>query len=322
MLVLDTSTLSADDRCDAYQTSVSQNCTTSTASFESPQTLWAQIHAYDLGPAKVLTIDASGTTLRRTPRMARGMNECPIALALPLRTSNRLMWDREDEVFDRQDLILVDLSAPYTYTWRGDGASYAFHVDFDQLDLPMEVVRAAMRNLRSSPIYSLVRDHIARVMTDAHQISESGAAPDVGAASAELMRALIISAADDSRRLRDAMRSTVSERVQAYVRHHVRDPDLSPAKIAAANAVSVRELYRIYEIRGASLEQSIMEQRLQGVREALAAPGSKSVSIAALAMAWGFRSPSFFATRFRQQFGLTPRQWREQSHTPRVRSEQ
>jgi AraC-like DNA-binding protein len=311
MLVLDTSVLSTSDRGDAYQSSVSQNCTTSTASFESPKTLWAKVHAYDLGPAKVLTIDASGTTLRRTPRMARAMNDCPIALAMPLRTVNRLTWEREDQSFDRRDLMLVDLSAPYTYGWQGDGASYAFHVDYEHLDLPMDVIHTAALNLRTSPIYALVRDHITRVMTDAQQISDSGTAPDVGAASAELMRALIVSAADDSRRLQDAMHSALIERVLAYVRHHLRDHDLTPAKIAAGNAISVRELYRIYERRGLSLEQSITQQRLLGAHDDLTASRGRDIAIATIASRWGFSNPSFFASRFKREFGMSPRQWRE-----------
>lgn len=320
MLVLDTSLLGASDRGDAYQSSVSQNCTTSTAVFESPESLWARIHAFELGAAKVLTIDASGTTLRRTPRMARAMNDCPIALALPLRTVNRLAWDREDRSFDRRDLMLVDLSAPYTYSWHGDGASYAFHVDYEQLDVPMDTIRTAALTLRSSPIYTLVRDHITRVMTDAQRISDSGAAADVGAASAELMRALILSAADDSRRLRDAMQSALAERVLAYVRHHLRDHDLTPAKIAAGNAISLRELYRIYERRGISLERSITEQRLLGARDDLSGPRGKNTTIATIASRWGFSNPGFFATRFKQEFGVTPRQWRAQDEETSVPS--
>lgn len=309
MLVLDTASLDAEERGDAYQSAVSQNCTTSAATFEDRGAIWARIHAYDLGRAKVLTIDGSGTTLRRTPRMARAMNDCPIALALPLRTSNRLVWAREDRVFDRTDLMLVDLSAPYLYSWSGDGASYAFHVDYDDLDVPMDVIRNAMPKLSASPLYALVRDHIARVMTSAAEIAASGQAADVGAASAELMRALIVSAAGDARRTREVMRASLGERVRAYVRHHLRDPDLSPAKIAAANAISIRELYRLYEDRGHSLERSVIEQRLDGARDELAAATGDTIS--AIAAAWGFSSPSFFGSEFKKRFGLTPRQWRD-----------
>ncbi|MDH6180332.1 AraC-like DNA-binding protein [Microbacteriaceae bacterium SG_E_30_P1] len=311
MLVLDTQTLPAHDRGDAYQGAVSANCTTSAARFESPGRLWAKIEAFDLGPAKVLTIDASGTTLRRTPRMARGMNDCPIALALPVRSRNRLQWEREDEAYDRRDMMLVDLSAPYVYGWEGDGASYAFHVEFDELDLPMETIRSAMVRLPSSPLYGLVRDHIEHVMTGAGEIVRSGVGADVGAASVELMRALIVSAAGDTRHAAETMHSSVGARIDAYIRHHLRDPDLVPARIAAANAVSVRELYREFERRGASLEQSIMNQRLQGASEELRVCDPRT-SVAEIGRAWGFRNASHFASRFKARFGLTPREWRSQ----------
>ena len=261
MLVLDTDVLAPADRADAFQSSVSQNCTTSAASFEDPARLRAELHVYDLGPAKVFTIEASGTTLRRTPQMARAMNDCPIALALPLKTTNRLVQERDEQVFGERDLILVDLSAPYLYGWSGEGASYAFHVDVDQLDLPMDTIAAASRALRSSPIYSLVRDHVARVMTTADELVDSGSAAEVAAASVDLMRALIVSAAGDARRTRDAMHATLLERIDAYVRRHLWEADLDATRIAASHGISVRMLHRLHETQGRSLERSIVEQR-------------------------------------------------------------
>lgn len=316
MLVLDTSTLDTSDRAEAYQGAVSQNCTTSAATFEDRDILWARIHAFELGQAKVLTIDASGTLLRRTPRMARGMNDCPIALALPVRSLNRLIRDRDDRAFDRDDLMLVDLSAPYVYGWGGDGASYAFHVDIEVLDLPMDTIRRAMPQLAASPIYELVRDHFAHVMTHSAQIIDSGAALSVGSASIELMRALIVTAASDADRSKELMHRSLPDRVDAYIRNHLRDPDLGPAKIAAANAISVRQLYRIYEGRSLGLEASITELRLLATRSALASTAARSRSIAAIASEWGFSNPSYFADRFRRRFGMTPRQWRDLHHEP------
>lgn len=313
MLVLDTTVMDPVDRAEAFQAAVSANCTTSAAVFEEPAALRSEIHAFDLGPAKVLTIEATGTTLRRTPRMARAMNECPIALALPVRTQNHLVRDRDEASFGPSDLMLVDLSAPYVYGWSGEGASYAFHVDVDRLGLPMDTIKKATPTLRRSPLYPLVRDHIGRVMVEAHSFGDGPAAAHVGAASVELMHALIVSAAGDDRRTSESMHTSALARAQAHVRSRLQDPDLDAAGVAAATGVSVRTLYKLYEDREESLEQSIIRQRLDGARADLAAPRLRYRSIAAVARSWGFTSPSFFAHRFRQTFGVSPRQWRTAS---------
>jgi len=308
MLVLDTRSLAPGERAEAFQATVSANCSSSMASFEDPDAIHARMAVSDFGAAKVFTIDASGTTLRRTARMSRALTESAIALALPMRTDNHMTWDREERLFGPQDLILVDLSVPYVYGWQGSGASYALHVDVGDLGVPRDMVHAAARELRGSPLYGLVRDHVARVTAQAEQLAASAGAPELGAASAELMRALIVSAAADGRRLRDAMQSSLQARVQAYVRTHLREPDLTPARIAAATNVSLRALYKLYETLGESLEQAIIEQRLRGARADLLAPRRRYASIAALARAWGFTSPSFFSSRFRRAYGVTPRQ--------------
>jgi AraC-like DNA-binding protein len=159
-----------------------------------------------------------------------------------------------------------------------------------------------------SPIYPLVRDHVAHVMTSAQQIIDSGAAVEVGAATTTLMRALIVSAANDAQRVRDAMHQALFDRIEAYILGRLRNPELSPAMIADANGVSVRQLYRIFESRGLSLEGTIIENRLLGARSALEADASPTIT--AVASGWGFGSPSFFADRFRRRFGMTPREWR------------
>ncbi|WP_250031309.1 helix-turn-helix domain-containing protein [Paractinoplanes maris] len=308
MLVLDTGSLPVAERAEAFQATVSANCSSSMASFEDPGSISARMAVSDFGVARVFTIDASGTTLRRTPRMSRSGAERSIVLALPMRTDNHMSWEREERLFGPRDLILVDLAVPYVYGWKGTGASYALHVDVDHLGLPRDLIHAAAKNLRGSPLYELVRDHVARVTAQAGPLAAGAGATELGAASAELMRALIVSAAADGRRLRETMHDSLAARVQAYVRANLRDPDLTPARIAAANAISLRALYKLYESLGQSLEQSIIEQRLRGARADLSSPRRRHTTIAAVARSWGFANPSFFASRFREAFGVTPRQ--------------
>jgi len=208
-------------------------------------------------------------------------------------------------------LVLVDPSAPAVDSRPED----ALHLDLDDLGLPLDVVRAAVGELRSSPLYPLVRDHVVRVRAHARTLSDSAAA-DLGRASVRLVRALVLSAAEQARAPDAAAPASTADRVDAYVRTHLRDPDLAPAEIAAENGISVRALYRIFEERGVGLERSIIERRLEGARTDLAAPGRRHHSIATVARTWGFDNPSFFSRRFRAAFGVTPRQWRDGTGAP------
>ncbi|GAA4740848.1 helix-turn-helix domain-containing protein [Actinomycetospora chibensis] len=212
-------------------------------------------------------------------------------------------------------LVLVDPCAPAA-VGRPTGAPDAVHIDLDELGLPLDVVREAARELRSSPLYPLVRDHVVRVQAQARTPAGSAVAADLGRASVRLVRALVLSAAGQARGPDETRTASTADRVDAYVRTHLRDPDLGPAEIAAENGISVRALYRIFEERGVGLEQSIIERRLEGARTDLAAPGRRHHSIATVARTWGFDNPSFFSRRFRAAFGVTPRQWRDGTGAP------
>lgn len=199
---------------------------------------------------------------------------------------------------------------------RPAGAPEAVPIDLDALGLPPDTVRAAARELRSSPLYPLVRDHVVGVTAHAHTLADDAVAADLGRASVRLVRALVLSAAELARGLDGTPPASTADRVDAYVRSHLRDPDLGPAEIAAENGISIRALYRIFEERGVGLEQSIIERRLEGARTDLAAPGRRHHSIATVARTWGFDNPSFFSRRFRAAFGVTPRQWRDGTGAP------
>lgn len=194
----------------------------------------------------------------------------------------------------------------------GDGPfRCTVEIGVDDLAVSLETVRAAVGRLRTSPLHPLVRNHLAAVTAEAPALPGGAAAAGLGTATVDLVRALVLSAA--TRMPGDARPASTAARVQTYVAAHLRDPDLGPARIAAANAVSVRTLYTIYETLGTSLERSILDQRLRGARADLSTPGRRHHSIAAVARSWGFTNPSSFSQQFRRAFGTTPRRCRADS---------
>jgi AraC-like DNA-binding protein len=313
--VLDTATIPAQERVEAVHVAMTQASAPCHVIHEDPH---GEVHArmglWGLGGANIFTTRASGIRLLRTPKQARQDVMPVVALSVQQQADGRHEQLDRQEIVAPGDLMVVDLSAPYDFSWSGDGAAGCIQIPIDQLGLTVDVIRRAIGNVRSSPLCPLVAHHVADVTADAERIGADPAAPALGAASVELARALLVSAA--RRDTRAVLADTLLSRVRAYVRRHLTDPDLRPAAIAAAHNVSLRHLYKVCAQADLSLEQWIIGERLRGAREELLRSESRHRSIAAIARGWGFRDPTHFTRRFRDEFGMTPGEWRSRTTRP------
>jgi hypothetical protein len=138
-----------------------------------------------------------------------------------------------------RDLMLVDLTAPYAFNCAVGGGSRSVMVPHEQLALPVDVVRRAVPRLRASPLHDLVRTHLEEVCGRAEELADDAGSLALGTATAELVWALIVSAAGGVRDRGAVREQTLLTRVRTYVGHHLTDPPLTPA---AAHNVSLRQL--------------------------------------------------------------------------------
>jgi AraC-like DNA-binding protein/CheY-like chemotaxis protein len=272
--------------------------------------VYARMGLWELGNATIFTTDASGIRLLRTAKQARQDAMPVVALSVQRRAEGRHEQLARRQLVSPGELMAVDLSAPYDFSWSGHGAAGCIQIPIDQLGLPVDVIRHALGRLRSSPLYPMVASHVAHLVADADRLSADPAAPALGTASIELARALLTSAAHTERHAAAALSETLLTQVRGYVRQHLADPDLRPATIAAAHNVSLRYLYKVCARADFSLEQWIIGQRLHGAREELLQPHSRHRTIAAVARRWGFSDPTHFSRRFRAAYGVTPSEWR------------
>ncbi len=112
-----------------------------------------------------------------------------------------------------------------------------------------------------------------------------------------------------------AVQAAHRRRIEAHIRKHLGDTELSPAGIAAACGVSVRYLHRLFQPTGRSVTDWIRELRLDACREALAA-GEPGLAIGALAYRWGFADQAHFCRAFKARFGMSPGEARRRSSVP------
>jgi AraC-like DNA-binding protein len=95
--------------------------------------------------------------------------------------------------------------------------------------------------------------------------------------------------------------------IQVYIDTHLADPGLSPKRIAAANRISLRYLYKLFLHANCAVNQWIRERRLTRCAEALVSPAQANRNIAEIAYAWGFNDLSHFNRMFKRRFGVSPR---------------
>lgn len=106
---------------------------------------------------------------------------------------------------------------------------------------------------------------------------------------------------------RDGETAVVS-RAQAFIDDHLRDPGLTPARVAAALNVSLRTLYRSFDVDGQTIAAYIRRHRLLRTRRDLAAMKTTG-NIYVVAQRWGFADKSHFAKLFLREFGCLPSEY-------------
>ena len=93
-------------------------------------------------------------------------------------------------------------------------------------------------------------------------------------------------------------------RAQAFIREHLRDPDLCIDQISAALGCTKRYLHMLFSDKGMTVSDYIWRARLQNCRHELETQAGKTITD--VAFSWGFSSSSHFSRVFRKYFGVVP----------------
>jgi AraC-like DNA-binding protein len=103
-------------------------------------------------------------------------------------------------------------------------------------------------------------------------------------------------------------------RVKAFIESRLDDPELSVEAIAHACGMSVRSVHRAFEAEpGGSVSNYIWIRRLSHCADELRNPRQAHRPITDVCLTWGFNSTSHFSRLFKEQFGVTPREYRQRS---------
>jgi AraC-like DNA-binding protein len=309
--VFDTADFAPQERRDAYMNAFASTEVPLQVSLAPGAQVSARMDLWELGQGiHLMRTQDTGVRITRSSRHLRVAAPERIALAYARRPA-RITVGASTRQLRPGDLFVNEQTLPSDYTGYGYGGTQSFVIDYDALGVPIGLARRAVQSIESSPMYELFRGHIHRVCHTLDALPDNESARLwVGSATIDLTRGLLSTFADKQPWARDVMHDTASTRIHCYIDQHLRDRDLTPASIARANHVSLRQLYKVWELNELSLSEYIIANRLSRAREDLRRPTLKDRSILAISQSWGFADPAHFSRRFKAAYGLSPRQWR------------
>lgn len=279
---------------------------------------WGRASGHTLGPLTVFRIAAQASSISRTPRAIAALDPESLILAVNIRGRFGATQGRRATVVERGEITSYESSHPYVV--HAVTPFEIIAVIVPKAVLRPHADRICARTAQRIPAGDGRGRLAARFFEQVADGFDDGSLreDDAGVAEAglDLVRGLYLDRAEPASAARARTRAELLHRIQAFIETNLGDPDLSPERIARANAVSVRYLHRLFEPHGVTVCEWIRDKRLDRCRRDLADPSLCGETILTIAGRWGLTNAAHFSRAFRDAYSCSPREFRKAARAP------
>jgi AraC-like DNA-binding protein len=117
----------------------------------------------------------------------------------------------------------------------------------------------------------------------------------------------------DSEVVQNAELLVKQEKIKDAINQRLRKPDLCIGDLAKQFGCSIRYIQRLFSEEDCTVSKYIRRQRLEGCKRQLADAAWLHHSITEIAFNWGFNSSAHFSRVFREEYGISAREYRKQA---------
>jgi AraC family transcriptional regulator, positive regulator of tynA and feaB len=250
-----------------------------------------------------------------TPRTLRHENHKTDHLFMSIVLSGHVRANQYDRSStDRVgDFSIRDTNTPWTIEHSGYSEVLAIGIPRERLEESLGSARlfAGVTVGGDLPTATLTRSFLSNLLSLGDRLTPQVAESLVSTGLDLIVASLAERLAQEVRQpVRD---SVVMQRAQAYIEANLHDPSLDPPRLAAATGVSLRRLQLLFGAQGRHISDWIWHRRLEAAAKRLADPGCLHMPLGTPAYGCGFMSQSHFSRRFKERYGLGPRDYRQRA---------
>jgi AraC-like DNA-binding protein len=233
-------------------------------------------------------------------------------LQIQMHGNSRVAQDGREADLRPGDFVLLDSTRPYHMSFNAANKVMVVGIPDNQLQRqlahPNHLV--ALRMGYEVNLNSVLSDFALALWRQCESAQE-GAGGNLASALLNLTAAAYATL-KDAQAVGSEHMEALRLRIVHHIEKHLGDADLSPKSIAAVLATSPRYVHSIFTRGDETVSRYILRRRLEESARVLAKAGARSRSVSAIAFDYGFASCTNFGKVFREHYGMTPTEYRQE----------
>lgn len=272
------------------------------------------IRQHTLPGLDVSVVTSGPQSVTRTPSHIARASDDYFLVSIQARGRGIVRQDGRDAVLAAGDFALYDSTRPY---------QLLFEDAFEQivLKLPGERLRSELRDTEALTATRVSGSegagHLLLSMLRTLREDIDTLQPASALAVANGVQSILVAGLQTLPALRSPAVSNLTAyhlaRVKRRIDEQLGDPGLSVSSLAAELGVSESQIHRLFKAEPLTVSRYIWERRLDACSRDLLEPRLAGRPVAEIAYGRGFNDAAHFSRAFRDRFGCSPREWRQQS---------
>jgi AraC-like DNA-binding protein len=312
-VVLDTGSSAPDRRLAVWQDIVCDTFVGLDCRSDMRDAFWGSVSQSMIGPASCTRVDSCAQRVFRTPSRISRASDDFVLVALGNSGVNGVFQDGREAVVAAGQFVIYDTTRPYELLFDDSFSQTIFQIPRKILQQRIGSFDALTATTFSSdrPVERLAYDFLLGISKTIEHV-------DPAIATRLLDQALDLVAMAFADRMRERSdqsihRSAILYRLKNYILTHLRDPELSMPRAAAAIGISPRYASDLMAAEQTSFRSYVQAQRLERCKRDLSDSAQMARHIGDIAFGWGFNDLAHFSRIFKQRFAASPREWRERA---------